>query len=73
MNVWQSTTIMESVQMIELKTYNVKVVNKMAVGVWPREEVKSEYKSLSYNQVLSIKEIWSNAKDYNVVIKENGE
>lgn len=73
MNVWQSTITMDMNLMNELKTYNVKVVNKMAVGVWPREEVKSEYKSLSYNQALSIKEIWSNAKDYNVVIKENGE
>jgi hypothetical protein len=57
--------------MNELKTYNVKVVNKMAVGVWPRADVISEYDNLSYDQVTKIKEIWSTAKDYNVVIKES--
>jgi len=57
--------------MNELKTYNVKVVNKKAVGVL--SGFISEYKDMSYNDAMKIKEIWSTAKDYNVVIKENGE
>lgn len=70
MKRWQSIITMDTNLMNELKTYNVKVVNKKAVGVWPRADVISEYDNLSYDQVTKIKEIWANTV-YNVVIKES--
>jgi hypothetical protein len=53
-----------------MKKYNVKVVAPKAVGIWPRADVITEYKDMSYDDAMKIKEIWLNT-EINVVIKES--
>jgi hypothetical protein len=50
-----------------MKTYNVKVVNKMAVGVWPRADVVLE-RDVSYNEMLKLENEWSAKGSYNVLV-----
>ena len=50
-----------------MKTYNVKVVNKLAVGVWPRADVVVDV-DVSYNEMLKIENDWSAKGSYTVLV-----
>lgn len=49
-----------------MKKYNVKVVNKMTVGVWPRADVVLDC-DVSYNEMRKLEMEWS-SKGYNVLV-----
>lgn len=47
--------------------YNVRVVGKMAVGVWPRADVVMDC-DVSYNEMLKLENEWNASGKYNVVV-----
>ena len=51
-----------------MKMYNVRVVNKACVGVYPRAEVVVD-RNVSYNEMLKLEDEW-NAKgnNYSVMV-----
>ena len=50
-----------------MKKYNVKVVNKMTVGVYPRADVVVDC-DVSYNEMLKLENEWSAKGSYNVLV-----
>jgi hypothetical protein len=49
--------------------YNIKVVNPVAAGVWPRADVVMCFPNKDANEVALLKTEWE-AKGFNVVITE---
>jgi len=50
-----------------MKMYNVRVVGKMAVGVYPRADVVVDV-NVSYNEMLKLETLWNATGKYNVMV-----
>jgi len=50
-----------------MKMYNVRVVGKMAVGVYPRADVVVDC-DVYYNEMLKLETEWSASGKYNVMV-----
>jgi len=50
-----------------MKTYNVRVVGTMAVGVYPRADVVLDV-DVSYNEMLKLVDLWNATGKHNVMV-----
>lgn len=50
-----------------MKMYNVRVVGKMAVGVWPRADVVVDV-NVSYDEMLKLETLWNATGKHNVMV-----
>ena len=50
-----------------MKMYNVRVVGKMAVGVYPRADVVVDV-DVSYNEMMKLENLWNATGKYNVMV-----